>query len=97
MQSVPITINVLSLHPAHGAMYSIPDYVIKFVSDLQQVSDFSPGSDTPVSSTLAIFKSERVIAVLTPSEQSFSNLMTRTSYCDDLMMSARPSHIIGLI
>jgi hypothetical protein len=43
MQSVPITINVLSLHPAHGAVYSIPDYVIKFVSDLQQVSDFSPG------------------------------------------------------
>jgi hypothetical protein len=51
-------------------------FLIKFVSDLQQVSDFSPGSDTPVSSTLTIFKSERVIAVLTPSEQSFGNLMT---------------------
>jgi len=44
MQSVPmiqpITTKVVSLNPAHGKVYSIQDYVIKFVSDLQQVSGF---------------------------------------------------------
>jgi hypothetical protein len=40
MQSVPITTNVVSLNPAHGKVYSIQDYVIKFVSDLQQVGGF---------------------------------------------------------
>jgi hypothetical protein len=40
MQSVPITTNVVSLNPAHGEVYSIQDYVIKFVSDLQQVGGF---------------------------------------------------------
>jgi hypothetical protein len=36
MQSVPITTNVVSLNPAHGEVYSIQHYVIKFVSDLRQ-------------------------------------------------------------
>ena len=49
MQSVPITTNFVSLNPAHGEAYSIHHYVIKFVSNLRQVSDFAPG--TPVSST----------------------------------------------
>jgi hypothetical protein len=40
MQSVPITTKVVSLNPAHGEVYSIQQYVIKFVSDLRQVSDF---------------------------------------------------------
>jgi len=40
MQSVPITTKVASLNPAHGKVYSIQHYVIKFVSDLGQVSDF---------------------------------------------------------
>ena len=35
IQSVPITINILSLNPAQ-AMYSL-HYVIKFVSDLRQL------------------------------------------------------------
>ena len=48
IQSVPDTINVVSLNPAHGKVYSIQHYVIKFVSDLQQVSGFFP--DTLVSS-----------------------------------------------
>ena len=39
MQSVPITIKVVSLNPANGEVYSI-HYVIKFVSDLQQFSGF---------------------------------------------------------
>jgi len=34
-QSVPITINVVSLNPTNGKVYSIQLYVIKFVSDLQ--------------------------------------------------------------
>jgi len=40
MQSVPITTNVVSSNPAQGEMYSIQDYVIKFVSDLRQVGGF---------------------------------------------------------
>ena len=44
-----ITANVVSSNPAHGEVYSIQHYVIKFVSDLRQISGFSPG--TPVSST----------------------------------------------
>ena len=40
VQSVPITTKVVSLNPVHDEMYSIQHYVIKFVSDLQQVSGF---------------------------------------------------------
>ena len=35
-QSVPITTNVVSLNPAHGEVYLIQHYVIKFVSFLNQ-------------------------------------------------------------
>ena len=37
---VPITTNVVSWNPIHDEVYSIQHYVIKFVSDLQQVGDF---------------------------------------------------------
>jgi hypothetical protein len=40
MLSVTIIINIVSLNPAHGEVYSIQHYVIKFVSDLRQVSGF---------------------------------------------------------
>jgi hypothetical protein len=40
MQSVPITINIVSSNPAHGEVYSIQHYVIKLVSDLWQVGGF---------------------------------------------------------
>ena len=40
MQSVPITTNIVSLNPVHGEVYSIQHYVIKSVSDLQQVGGF---------------------------------------------------------
>jgi len=40
VQSVPITTKVVGFNPAHGEMYSIQHYVIKFVSDLQKVSGF---------------------------------------------------------
>ena len=40
MQSVPITTNVVNLNPAHGQVYSMKHYVIKFVSDLIQVCGF---------------------------------------------------------
>ena len=40
MQSVPITTNVVSSHPAHGEGYSTQHYVITFVSDLWQVDGF---------------------------------------------------------
>jgi len=40
MKSVPITTNVLSSNPAYGDVYSIQHYVIKFASNLRQVSGF---------------------------------------------------------
>jgi hypothetical protein len=40
VQSVPITTKVVGLNPVHGDVYSIQHYVIKFVSDLQQVDGF---------------------------------------------------------
>jgi hypothetical protein len=40
MQSVPITIKVVSSNPAHGEVYSIPQFEIKFVGDLRHVSGF---------------------------------------------------------
>ena len=46
VQSVPITTNDVSSYPVHGEVYSIQQYVIKFVSDLWC---FFPGS--PVFST----------------------------------------------
>ena len=40
IQSVSITTNVVSSNPAHGEVYSIQHYVIKFVSDMWQVGGF---------------------------------------------------------
>jgi hypothetical protein len=48
VQSVSITTKVASWKPTHAEVYSQQHYVIKFVSDMQQVS-FSP--DTQVSPT----------------------------------------------
>ena len=49
VQSVHITIKVMSSNLVHSEVYSIQDYVIKFVSDLMQVGGFF--LCTPVSST----------------------------------------------
>jgi hypothetical protein len=40
MQSVSISTNVVRSSLAHGEVYLIQHYVIKFVSDLRQVSGF---------------------------------------------------------
>ena len=40
MRSVPITTKVVSSNPAHGEVYLIQHYVIKFVSDLRQVGGY---------------------------------------------------------
>jgi hypothetical protein len=40
VQSVPISTKVVSSNIAHGAVYLIQHYVIKFVYDLQQVGGF---------------------------------------------------------
>jgi hypothetical protein len=40
VQSVPITTNVESSNPAHGMVFSIQHYVLKFVSDLRQAGGF---------------------------------------------------------
>ena len=37
---VSITTKVVSLNPAHGKVYSIQQYVIRFVSDLRQIIGF---------------------------------------------------------
>ena len=40
MQSVPVTTDVVSSNLAPGEVYSIQQYAIKFVSDLQLVGSF---------------------------------------------------------
>ena len=45
MQSVPITTKVVNSNPAHDKVFLIQHYVIKFVSDLQQVSGFLQEND----------------------------------------------------
>jgi hypothetical protein len=40
VQSVPITIKVMSSNPDHVEVFSMHYYVIKFVNDLRQVSGF---------------------------------------------------------
>jgi hypothetical protein len=40
MQLVPITAKVVCSNPAHGKVYSMQHYVMKFVSDLRQVRGF---------------------------------------------------------
>ena len=45
----------MSSNPAHGKVYSIQHYVIKYVSDLRQIDGFSPG--TPVLSTIKTSRS----------------------------------------
>ena len=40
IQSVPIITKVVSSSPAHDEVYSIQNYVIKFVLDLRQVGSF---------------------------------------------------------
>jgi len=40
MQSAPIATEVVSSNPAHGEVYSIQHYAIKFVNDLRQVDGF---------------------------------------------------------
>ena len=44
MESVPITFNVVSSNPAHGEVYLIQYYMIKFVRDLWQICVFVPGT-----------------------------------------------------
>ena len=40
VQSVPTITKVVSSNPAHGELYSIQHYVIKFISDSRQVGGF---------------------------------------------------------
>ena len=40
VQSVSITPKDMSSNPVHDKLYSIQHYVIKFVSDLRQISGF---------------------------------------------------------
>ena len=40
MQSMTVTTKVVSFNHAHGEMYAIQHYVIKFVSELREVGGF---------------------------------------------------------
>ena len=51
---VPITIKVVSSNPAHGEMYLIQLYVVKFASDLRQVIGFLQELRFPPSINLTI-------------------------------------------
>jgi hypothetical protein len=52
MQSVPITTKVVSVNPVHGEVYSIQNYVIKFVSDLRQVVFSTSKTDCDITEIL---------------------------------------------
>jgi len=76
MQSVPITTNVMSSNPAHGEVYLMQHYVIKFVSDLRQVGGFllvlrfpPPVKLTRHDITEILLKVALSIITLTPNKQ----------------------------
>ena len=62
MQSVPITTNVVGSIHAHGEVYSIQHYVMKFVSDLPAGRWLSP--ETPVSSTNKTYRHDIAVILL---------------------------------
>jgi hypothetical protein len=73
VQSVPITTKVVSSKTVHGEVYLIQHYVIKFVSDLQQIGGllrFSPPIKLTASSNgKAAINSASL--VLTPEKDEF--------------------------
>jgi len=67
MQSVLITTTVVSSNHAHGEVYSIQQYVVRFVSDVWQVGVFISSSGIEVSFTNKIdrhFLSEILLKVV---------------------------------
>ena len=54
VQSVHITTKVVSSNPVQGEVYSIQHYMMKFVSDLQQVSGFLRVFQLPPSIILTV-------------------------------------------
>ena len=54
VQLVPITTKVGNSNPAHGEEYSTQHYVIKFVSDMQQVAVVFSGFPPPIKLTATI-------------------------------------------
>jgi hypothetical protein len=42
VESVPMTTKIVSSNPIHGEVYSIQQYVIKFVTNLQHVGTTAP-------------------------------------------------------
>jgi hypothetical protein len=62
MHSVPITTNIMSSNPAHGEVYSIQHYVMKLISGLQHIVEFSLG--TLVSSTHKTDRHDKTVILL---------------------------------
>jgi hypothetical protein len=54
VQSVPIILEFVSSYPAHGDVYSMQHYLIKFVSDLRQV-----GGNSMVICPMVVVESEK--------------------------------------
>ena len=71
MQSVPITTKVMSSNPAHGEVYVIQHYVIKFLSDRSMIffeySVSSTNKSDPQDITEILLKVALNTTTLTPS------------------------------
>jgi hypothetical protein len=78
---VPITTKVVNLNPAHGDLYSIQHYVIKVVSDLRQVSGFSPGPLVSSSSKTDCHNITEILLKVT------LNIITLSLLVDTLMLN----------
>ena len=64
VQSVPITTKVVSSNPVHGEVHSIQHYVIKFVSNLRQLTNKTDRHDiteTLLKVTLSAIKPNQTI------------------------------------
>jgi len=72
VQSVAITTKVVSLNPAHGMVYSIQHYVIKFVSDLRQVSSINKTNRHDITEILL----KVVLNIITLTLKTFTTIST---------------------
>ena len=73
MHLVPITTKVVSSNPAHSEVFLIQHYVIKFVSDLQQVGGFFR-FPPPIKLTVTIYY--KIIILLKVALNTITHILT---------------------